>query len=300
MEKVQILLSTFNGEKYLEKQLDSILNQTYSNFTLLIRDDGSTDSTMDLLNRYAKLDPRISYYQGENKGVKGSFFDLVKKVDDTADFYSFSDQDDVWKPDKLEVAVIKLKEMNQNIPLLYCGKTTLVDHELNPIEYTIRTSKIKPGFGNALVENISTGCTSVVNRTLLLLVREHIPEFTVMHDWWFYLSASAFGDVIYDEMSYIDYRQHADNMIGTRSNYYDEFKKRFRNYRVNRGQVRRQAQEFDRLYQIDMEKKQLLTYVMNAKKNFRFRLIILFGKKIYRQRTLDNIIFKLLFLFGKI
>jgi glycosyltransferase involved in cell wall biosynthesis len=300
MKLIQILLSTYNGEKYIKEQLDSIIKQDYQNITILIRDDGSTDRTVDIIKEYAKQYNNITFYQGHNIGVKKSFFDLVKNSDMTADYFMFSDQDDVWKNNKISGAVEKLELMQQDIPLLYCGRTTLVNEELVPIKSTIKKYKIIPGFGNALVENICTGCTMAVNRKLIQLVKTHIPEFTVMHDWWFYLTASCYGKVYYDDETYILYRQHTDNIVGIRSSYREEFKKRLNNYKGNRGKISDQLSEFLRLYQIDKEKQMLLMDIIKAKYKFMSRLNLLFTDKIYRQRKLDNLIFKLLFLLGKV
>lgn len=300
MKKVQILLSTYNGEKYLEEQLDSIINQEYMNLSILIRDDGSTDRTLSILKKYDLKYNNITYYQGDNLGVIGSFFDLVMNADITADYYGFSDQDDVWNKEKIKKAIEVLDTMDREQPLLYCGKTTLVDSKLNPIRSSIRTHNITPDFGNALVENISIGCTSVVNRNLLLLVKEHIPNFTVMHDWWFYLTASCFGQVYYDKRAYILYRQHGDNVIGMKNSYLSEFKNRVKNYRKNRGKISSQVNEFNRLYVSNDKNQKMIKELLNSKKNLRYRMKIIFTNDIHRQRRLDNMIFKMLFLLGNI
>ncbi len=299
MKKVQILMSTFNGEKYLREQLDSILSQDYSDISLLIRDDGSTDDTVRIIHEVANTDHRVSYYQGQNLGVKNSFFDLMLHADNSMDYYALSDQDDVWSKDKISAAVNKIGK-EEGYPALYCSKPELVDQKLTPLVTTIKRINVVPSFGNALVENINTGCTCLFNKELLELVKGHIPEFTVMHDWWLYLSASALGRVIYDEESHIYYRQHGNNIIGSRSNYYDEFKGRIKNYRKYRGQLRKQVMEFYKLYQTDQEKEQMMITLIKAKSNFFFRWKIFFGDRIYRQRRIDNLIFKLLFLFGQI
>lgn len=299
MKKVQILMSTFNGEKYLREQLDSILSQDYSDISLLIRDDGSSDDTIGIIREYSDADSRVSYYQGSNLGAKNSFFDLMLHADNLCDYYALSDQDDVWSKNKISEAVKKVSA-EEGIPILYCSKPLLVDQKLNPLMTTIKKANISPDFGNALVENINTGCTCLFNKELLELVKGHIPEYTVMHDWWLYLSASAFGKVIYDENSYIYYRQHENNVIGSKSTYFDEFAGRLRNYRKHRGQLRKQVMEFQRLYQTDQEREQMMLTLIKAKSNFFFRWKIFFGNRIYRQRKIDNLIFKFLFLFGQI
>lgn len=300
MKKVQILLSSYNGEKYIEEQLDSLLGQDYGNFSILIRDDGSSDSTREIIKRYAATQKQISYYTGENIGVINSFFDLVLHADPQADYYAFSDQDDVWLKDKVSQAVSMLENMDSNKPLLYCGRTTAVKEDLTDIRSSIKPYRVRPDFSNALVENICTGCTSLFNQQLLDLVQNNIPRFTVMHDWWLYLIASVYGEVCYDEKSYILYRQHGENEIGTKTTYYDEFIKRCKNFRKNRGNISRQAEEFKRLFDLGQEKSRLLHYVINARKDIRSRLKIIFSNQVYRQRKIDNFIFKILFLLGRV
>jgi glycosyltransferase involved in cell wall biosynthesis len=265
----------------------------------LIRDDGSTDNTMQIIEEYARNDSRIHYYVGENLGVRNSFFDLMKNADLSSDYYALSDQDDVWLEDKITRAV-SMMDYDEKIPVLYASETQLVDQELKPIKSQIRRPVIVPSFGNALVENICTGCTCLFNRELLIMVREHIPDFTVMHDWWLYLTASAYGRVIYDMEAYILYRQHGDNIVGTKATYLDEFRKRLKNYRINRGQIRKQLLEFHRLYNIEIQERKYLDYIINSNSSFINRLITVFNHKVYRQRKLDDIIFKILILCGQI
>lgn len=300
MIKVQVLLSTYNGEKYIREQLDSILKQDYKDIAILIRDDGSTDNTVHIIKEYAKVNNNIKYYQGKNIGAINSFFDLMKNADPDYDYFALSDQDDFWLEHKISRAVEVLNELNNEKPLLYCSRTTLVYSNLDKIKISMKQYQIKPDFGNALVENICIGCTGVFNRQLLLLVKEHIPEFTIMHDWWLYLTASAFGKVYYDDNSYLLYRQHMSNLIGSRASYYDEFKNRLRNYKGNRLKISRQAFEFMRKYEVDDNTKKQLEYVVNAKHNIKFRFKVIFSNNIYRQRLMDNIIFKILFLLGQV
>jgi len=299
MQKVQILMSTYNGEKYLEEQLNSILWQDYPEIYLLIRDDGSVDRTIDIVKKYAKENDRISYYQGKNIGVIKSFFDLLQKADPSMDFYALSDQDDVWKNNKISRAIEALNGI-KHLPLLYCCDTILVDDNLQPMDTKISKPIMKPAFGNALVENICTGCTCVFNRELRNMAITEIPENIVMHDWWLYLCASRFGSVIYDRNAYIYYRQHQGNVIGARNNYIDELRVRLGNYKKNRGQLTRQVLEFQRIFSVKAAKEELLCWIIWSKRKPLYRLRILFTKKIYRQRRMDNLIFKALFLFGKI
>ena len=125
-------MSTYNGEKYIRMQLDSILGQTYENLCLLIRDDGSTDRTVSILEEYAKRDNRITYYTGKNIGVIQSFLELLRNSSEEAGYYAFADQDDVWLPEKIGRAVEKIEAVQE--PALYCSETYLTDEELNIVK----------------------------------------------------------------------------------------------------------------------------------------------------------------------
>lgn len=298
MKIVQVLMSAYNGEKYLREQLDSILGQDYKRIEVLIRDDGSTDETLSILKEYGEQYENVAYYAGENIGVQNSFFDLMKHADKEADYYAFSDQDDVWLPEKIKRAVELLESEDEKIPLLYAGKTSPVDEQLNVIPMKIRHHDIKPSFGNALVENVCTGCTEVFNRELLELVIKKLPGFTVMHDWWLYLTAAAFGKVIYDKKECILYRQHAKNQVGMQCTWYDELIKRTKNLRKHSGALREQAIQFREVYGIGYKESRLTDWVADYKRKLSYRFILVSSSAVYRQRKIDDVIFRGLFLFG--
>lgn len=298
MKKVQILMSTYNGENYLREQIDSILGQEYGSIEILIRDDGSTDETLSILKEYEAAHENIRYYAGENIGAAQSFFDLMKNADKEADYYAFSDQDDVWLPEKITRAIKWLESEGGEIPLLYAGKTTPADEQLNEMQIKRQQAQIKPSFGNALVENVCVGCTEVFNRALLELVIKKLPEFTVMHDWWLYLSAAAFGKVIFDKEAHILYRQHANNQIGMQCTRYGELRNRIKNFRKSNGVLRKQALQFRTVYGTDYKKSRLTDWVADYKKVFRYRCSIVLSGEIHRQRKSDDLIFRVLFLLG--
>lgn len=306
--KVQVLLSTYNGENYLKEQLDSILEQELPagvELSILIRDDGSSDGTIGILSRYTEEHPEeVSYFLGKNVGAIKSFFHLVKSADVNADFFAFSDQDDIWHPKKVWRALTVLhregKKEPKGLPMLYCCRPHLVDAQGEALKVGIRHQKKRPDFGNALVENIVYGCSMVVNRTLLFLVKEHIPEYTIMHDWWFYLTATAFGRVIYDDRQWFDYRQHGNNEMGTRNNYLDEFKERVSRFFGNRNHISHQLSEFLRLYEVELseEKRGLVKKLLDGKKHLTVRGSLFLDQRIFRQRREDDIIFRLIYLTG--
>lgn len=298
-KKVQILMSTYNGEEYLPKQLKSIAEQDMP-VSLLIRDDGSSDSTIDIIEKYEKKYNFISHAACSNVGVIRSFFELFKMADTDADYYALADQDDIWFKDKISRAVKMLEGAPDDVPVLYCAANTLIDADDNVLKVSMRKVDIRPGFGNAIVENIAYGCTCIFNRKMLSMVREYEPEYTVMHDWWMYMIASSMGKVYYDKRPCMYYRQHGDNAMGSRTNYIDEFKERVARYSSNKGKLYRQMACFDKRYRLTGENDEIIKLVMDYKKNIRSRIKCIFSKKIYRQRTGDNLIFKMLFFMNHI
>lgn len=324
--KLRVLMSAYNGERYIREQLDSILGQSLCKdpawtVEITVRDDGSSDNTRTILSEYEQRN-LISVLYGENKGVIASFFALIQEVSAGVDYVALADQDDVWLPDKLETAVSMLEARRKQegsgsggfqervdvqkpgvVPLLYCGACQAVDENLKPLDTKFLRGPKKPAFGNALVENICVGCTSVFNQRLAEILRKEIPEYTVMHDWWIYLCAACFGEVLYDPVPHIYYRQHGDNEVGVRRNYRSEFLERIKRFRGNRYHINRQVQSLQNLYQkheleVGEENVELVNLILAARKHMGARMKIIGNKRIYRQRKMDHLIFQLIFLSG--
>ncbi|MGI6455394.1 MAG: glycosyltransferase [bacterium] len=196
---IKILLSTYNGESYIREQLESYTYQTYKDFEVLVRDDGSTDKTVEIIKNFRAL-YNIKLVCGENKGVNGSFFELLS-IAGESQYYAFSDQDDYWLPEKLNRAVSTIKsfESNRNMPFLYCSSFIKADRNLIPIKHVKRN--IEPSFSNSLLQSIASGLTIVINNSARELLLSHLPDMKkiCMYDWWFALVISAFGVVYYDQ-----------------------------------------------------------------------------------------------------
>lgn len=299
-EKVQVLMSTYNGEKYLREQLDSILNQEEVEVKLLIRDDGSKDTTMNILKEYERKYECIKVYSGKNLGACNSFFDLIKNADKNISYYAFADQDDVWKKNKLNRALSKLQKYD-DIPTLYCGAYELVNSNLEKIGNESNHQK-KVSFGNSLIECIYSGCTGVFNNKLLKLTLRQLPKHAYMHDWWVYMIASSMGKVICDEEPCMLYRQHENNVLGGNSSRMKQIVRRIRNFRNLCNYVPQQIEEFDNIYQdcLTDEQRQLIQCMINKNKNPFKRLEIFKRKEIKRNRLLDNLVYKGMFLFWKV
>lgn len=217
LPKVLVILSTYNGEQYIREQLDSVFMQVGVDVYCLVRDDGSFDSTVSILEEYKnKFVAHMDYMEQENIGVVNSFGKLVATaLNFDFDWIAFCDQDDVWKENKLCRAVDKLKrEEDQSIPLVYCSNLELVDDHLTPIGLMRR--KI-PRFNEytATVQNCSAGCTQVYNRKAaeLYCMADDASKIE-MHDYWMFLIGIYLGKLIYDEWASIYYRQHSSNVIG--------------------------------------------------------------------------------------
>lgn len=244
-------MSTYNGSQYIRTQLDSIAAQTIKNKSLLIRDDGSTDDTIEIIQEYQKKYSWISFYQGDNIGVQKSFLELISLADEDADYVALADQDDKWLPDKLEQAVKCMKRMDGTQPLLYCSDKQIIGKCLEPIKVTVSRQVRKIAFGNALVQNICTGCTAVLNWVLVRFLKDHPvadAKNVIMHDWWLYLTATCFGTVYYDTNAYIQYRQHGRNTSGAMLNRRELLKYRVGQLLKTRGEIYRQAASFQECY----------------------------------------------------
>ena len=292
-EKVQVLLSTYQGEQYLAEQLDSLLGQTWKNLEILVRDDGSKDKTRQILEDYSEKYSQIKYYAGKNIGVANSFFELLQKSD--ADYVAFCDQDDVWLERKIEAAVRRLKK--ETGPALYCSNKILVDRQLCRLKKQDR-KQLTPGFGNAVVECICTGCTAVMNRELAAILAEKAPEHAILHDWWAYLAATYTGKVIFDRHAYILYRQHGKNVVGAKGGFWGAVQSKASYLKDNRGKLKGQLTDFSKLYHGDKEKDALVANILAAE-TLRGRIKIIWNRKMYRQSVLDEFIMRILFLIGK-
>lgn len=217
--EITVLLSLFRGAAFLQEQLDSIAAQRGVTWRVYWRhDDVAPDLvTARLMERFAtQHSSRVRQAQGGNLGIAGSFGLLLALVPDEAGHVAFADQDDVWLPTKLERASRALSSVPSEVPALYCGRQQLVDAELRPIGLSPLPQRGLT-FANALVQNVATGCTVMLNRAARrLLARLPAPEGS-LHDWWAYIVVSAFGgQVIYDPEPGVLYRQHATNAVGAR------------------------------------------------------------------------------------
>lgn len=217
--KVNILLSTYNGEQFLREQIESIRQQTFTTWNLLIRDDGSSDETLAIIADYQARDERIRLIDEkspQNLGVIKSFHRLL--THEIADYYFFCDQDDIWLEDKLTLCLEKAKSYKSTCPLLIYTDLTVVDQSLTVIyESMIKTQSHHPNtkLCQELTENTVTGGTAMINHALAKLWT--VTDKIIMHDWYLALLASACGKLVFLDQTTELYRQHNNNVLGART-----------------------------------------------------------------------------------
>ena len=217
---IAILLCTYNGEKFLKEQFDSIAKQTYDNWSLYVSDDGSTDNTLQIVENFkSQLPPgKVTLLQGPKQGFAKNFISLVKCNYIEADFFAFSDQDDIWFAEKLERSIKHLSNSILSRPALYCSRTRLVNMDGDVIGLSPLFS-CPPSFRNALVQSLAGANTMLVNKNAKELLSQTPDDAEIpAHDWLSYLLVSgAGGYVFFDKTPSLDYRQHNDNLIGSNS-----------------------------------------------------------------------------------
>lgn len=303
-KKIKVLLSAYNGEAYITQQVDSILNQTHQNLELYIRDDGSADGTLEVLEKYQQ-DSRVHVISGENVGFIDSFFALISQCGE-ADYFAFADQDDVWFPEKLSMALEMLvseEKKHPQEPLLYFSNYDFYDGEMN-FRAHAKTPSQQPSFHNALVECMTLGFNSVFNKTAHEIMCSDIPKHSCGHDWWTYMVCVGLGRVIYDDRPTVCYRRHEKNVSPGGMSFFKfqiwRFKKFFKNHYFKN--VRQQLKEYQSLYgnQLSEDNQKLLSLFCGEHYNLGNALKKACYPKRYRTVWTDEIMVRIIFLIGQL
>lgn len=209
-----VLMSTYNGERYLQQQIDSLYTQQDVDICIVARDDGSTDSTLNILDCNATEKECFSWYADGHLGSARSFLNLISNAPE-AEYYALCDQDDVWDKDKLKCAIEMLETADPAKPALYYSNLRVVDENLSFHRNAHGKPWVMRNKYSALVDVAATGCTVVFNKALCDLLKARMPKECKMHDEWIFMVCSFFGTVIYDFEPHISYRQHSSNVLGT-------------------------------------------------------------------------------------
>lgn len=286
---VAILLCTYNGARFLAEQLDSLESQTHQNWVVIASDDGSTDQTLEILRQYQSKWPagKLTIRKGPQKGFCQNFLSLACDSNIRADYYAFCDQDDVWLPKKLEVALFNIAaNQSPEVPYLYCGRTKYVTENLKPCGMS-PLFVFPPSFRNALVQSIAGGNTMVFNQSAKNLIEKVGIVDVPSHDWWLYqLITGVEGEVFYDREPKLLYRQHEFAVVGGNNSFPAKMERvwmllqgRFQKWNTQNITVLKQINHL--LVKNHQEILRLFEVLRGAKFRDRFRLMEVCG--LYRQ-----------------
>lgn len=302
--KVTILMATYQGERYVCEQLESYNNQSYKNWQLAVSDDGSKDNTLSLIEGFvSKTANKVEIFQGPGRGFVSNFLSLLFRSEIRTQYYCFSDQDDIWYPDKIERATRWLATIPATIPALYCSRTHLIDNNKNSLGLS-PLFKRSPSFSNALVQNIGGGNTMVFNEAARDIIVKAGLVNVVSHDWWIYILLSgADGKIYYDQEPGLDYRQHGENLIGTNLGFRARF---MRLKKIFQGQYRKwnalhiDALKMNRdLLTVENQKKLMWFEKIHAN-NILLRIYYFLKLKLYRQSLVDTLAIFIAVIFKKV
>ncbi|HBE9080904.1 glycosyltransferase family 2 protein [Serratia fonticola] len=308
MKTIEVILASYNGCNYIREQIFSIL----SNFDklndfeckLLVSDDGSTDSTVEIIEDLKKSDDRIFLVNKNKKGgVKLNFACLINASN--ADYVFFSDQDDLWLPDKISLFIERFNEveLNFNGPILVHSDLTVTNKNLSPINasmFEYQNINKSPSFSELIVSNSITGCVMACNRELISILKSCKIKDSIMHDWYAGLCASAFGVISFVDQPLILYRQHGANQVGAKSFALvdliktDSIKDKLRQTKKSIVRTQSQAEIFlsDFTTTLDDDKKILLkSYIESFNAGVFNRANLFFYKQFKKKGNLRNIFF---------
>jgi len=292
--RVAILMCSKDGAAFLGGQLKSIADQTHENWTLIVSDDSSIDETKMILERFAENHhQKVTIRNGPGRGVCANFLSLAIDPTIDADCFAFSDQDDIWHPDKLERTLTWLATVPGNVPGLYCGRTELMSIDGRSYGFSPLFTR-PPAFRNALVQSLGGGNTMVFNRAAKKVLEAAATFEVVLHDWWAYQLVSAAGGMIYyDPQPALKYRQHSDNLIGSNLGWHAGFVRfrmmlsgRFRDWNdMNIAALQRLPSNL-----MQPRNRDVLEYFVKARSaSLPKRLYYLRQSGVYRQTLLGNL-----------
>lgn len=297
-KKVAVIMSTYNGEKFVKEQMDSILNQSYKNIEIIVRDDGSKDSTVQIVKEYQKKYKNIELYEGQNLGFIKSFFELLKLSE--ADYYAYADQDDIWIENKIELAVNSLNELDDTKPNMVFGNSDYYNENMEFIGYGEKNRKYS--FLKSLFSCIGQGMTMTVNKKTRDMIIENMPKSCFFHDWWTYILCVSMGNVAYNNVTTVKYRRRKQNATSEGQGYIRLLIWRIKNLLFKNGMrdIKQQMINFKEIYynELSEENKNILDLFSNEKYNFFRALKKAFYPKRIRASLLDEIMLRIIFVIG--
>lgn len=296
MKQVNVLISTYNGEKYISQQIDSILSQTYPEIKIYVRDDGSKDQTVSVLQNYCEKG-MIQLLRGTNIGYGPSFLQLLMKAKD-GDYWAFCDQDDVWHPDKIQRAVEVLDHMADDSANMYFHNFVLTDENLDEIG-TYRNRIPGYEFSMAITECLHMGFATVINRSFRELMLQGDIEHICTHDWWAELVAMEFGNVYTDDRILAKHRRLGSSVSeGNLKNKIRWFQKAWK----GNAEISNITTEFQRVFGDVMNRrdKEILSWFAEDNNQVQNSFRKCFYRKRWRSGLVSEVTVRFLMLFGKI
>lgn len=302
-KKILVLMSAFNGQSFIESQIESIMKQETSyEVVLRIRDDGSSDNTQNIVKQLQNKYPnRIEYFYSENIGSNAGFLFLLREASGY-DYYAISDQDDVWLPNKLSVACKYLEAENDSMPLLYASTSYLVADDLKPYGKTRKKTRDFSIF-NTIIQNICPGHTQVLNNKLLELLKGDIDISRIyVYDSWITSTAILYGKILFNNDSYTYYRQHDKNLLGYGKGFFGRLLASLKHAKTGDGLIYRKQGEyffrnnFKKINELGFDSE--LNKFFGAK-TFLQKIIYLLNSKLYRQNKIETLAFYLAVLLGR-
>ena len=287
------MMSTYNGENHLKEQIDSILNQKTEHEVLLrIRDDGSKDGTCKIIKEYMKANPNtIELIKGSNVGYNASFFSLIQNAEGF-DYYSISDQDDVWIENKLQSACDAIDKIADDIPVLYASTSYLVHDDLVPYGMT-RKKERELLMYNTIIQNICPGHTQVMNNRLIHLLKEDIDISKIyVYDSWITNVANLYGKIVFDNNPHTYYRQYEGNQLGSGVGKLGQLLASIKRTETNDGlKYRRQIEHFTEVHKEQLIKAGIFQEidVFLESNTFLKRMVYIIKSKLYRQNKIESL-----------
>ena len=297
-KKVAVIMSTYNGEKFIREQLDSILNQSYKNIDLIVRDDGSKDKTVEIIKEYQEKHKNIKLHEGQNLGFVKSFFELLKLAE--ADYYAYADQDDIWIENKIELAVNSLNKLDDQKPNMAFGNSDYYNENMEFIGYGEKNKEYS--FLSSLFACVGQGMTMTVNKKTRDMIIENMPKSCFFHDWWTYIICVALGNVAYDNVTTVKYRRRKENATSEGQGYLRLLIWRVKNLLFKDGMkdIKQQMVNFRDIYynELNEEQKEILDLFSNEKYNFFKALKKAFYPKRIRRTLADDLMLRAIFILG--
>ena len=291
--KIEILMATYNGSRFIKQQLDSVLCQTNTNWVLKIRDDGSTDDTLALIKEYQLNYPNKIEIIDDNKGnigIVNNYSTLL--LSSSADYIMFCDQDDVWLPFKIEKTLNKMLETEKNNngkPVLVHTDMKVVDSNLTLVSDSFfEYQNLKPcknNINNLLVQNNVTGCTIMINKQLRDKFKLPFSSDVIMHDWFIALNAAIFGIIAFIPEATLLYRQHESNSIGAKGYNFSYVIKKFKDFFIN-DSIKKCQLQAEKIY---VDNEIIKSFINLRKSSFFERKTSMFKYRFFKSGLLRNI-----------